>query len=80
MPAGNSGTEDLLLEKLNATLAKEDDCPLFICNFLERLDKAIDLQPILEALLATGRQIFIDFPHEYNRIQLEEMHYDIHIL
>ena len=80
MPAGNSGTEDLLLEKLNATLEKEDDCPLFICDFLERLNEAIDLQPILEALLATRRQIFIAVPHDNNMKQLEEMHYDIHIL
>ena len=78
--AGTSGTGDLLLEKLNATLAKEDDCPLFICNFLERLDEAIDLQPIWEALLATRRQIFIAVPHYYNTKQLEEMHSDIHIL
>lgn len=78
--AGTSGTGDLLLEKLNATLAKEDDCPLFICNFLERLDEAIDLQPIWEALLATGRQIFIAVPHYYNMKQLEEMPYDIYIL
>ena len=78
--AGTSGTGDLLLEKSNATLAKEDDCPLFICNFLERLDEAIDLHPIWEALLATGRQIFIAVPHYYNMKQLEEMPYDIYIL
>ncbi len=80
LPAGTSGASDLLLEKLNATLAKEDDCPLFICNFLERLDEAIDLQPIWEALLATRRQIFIAVPHYYNTKQLEEMPYDIYIL
>lgn len=80
LSAGTSGTGDLLLEKLNATLAKEDDCPLFICNFLERLDEAIDLHPIWEALLATGRQIFIAVPHYYNMKQLEEMPYDIYIL
>lgn len=80
LSAGTSGTGDLLLEKLNATLEKEDDCPLFICNFLERLDEAIDLHPIWEALLATGRQIFIAVPHYYNMKQLEEMPYDIYIL
>ena len=80
LSAGTSGTGDLLLEKLNATLAEEDDCPLFICNFLERLDEAIDLHPIWEALLATGRQIFIAVPHYYNMKQLEEMPYDIYIL
>ena len=80
LSAGTSGTGDLLVEKLNATLEKEDDCPLFICNFLERLDEAIDLHPIWEALLATGRQIFIAVPHYYNMKQLEEMPYDIYIL
>ena len=37
---GTSGASDLLLENLNATIAKKDARPLFICNFLERLDEA----------------------------------------
>jgi hypothetical protein len=76
---GTSGASDLLLENLNATIAKKDARPLFICNFLERLDEAVDLQPIFEALNATGRQVFIAVPHYY---KMEEMHHDtiIHTL
>lgn len=65
LPVGTSGASDLLLKKLEDTLKKKDDCPLFICNFLERLDEAVKLQPILEALNATGQQIFIALPHYY---------------
>ena len=49
-------------------------------NFFERLDEAVDLQPITEALNATGRQVFIAVPHYYNMKQMEEMPYDIHTL
>lgn len=76
LPAGTSGASDLLLKKLGDTLKQKDDCPLFICNFLERLDEAVDLQPIFAALRATGRQIVIALPHDYasntkhHRIQL----------
>lgn len=68
---GLSGASDLLLEKLSDTLAIEDDRPLFICNFLERLDEATDLRPIFEALLANRRQVFIAVPYYY---KLEEMY------
>ena len=76
LPAGISGASDLLLKKLEDTLKQKDDCPLFICNFLERLDEAVALQPILEALTATGRQIFIAVPHYYNITALEKMPHD----
>ena len=65
LPAGTSGASDLLLKKLEDALAPKDDCPLFICGFLERLDEAVDLQPIFKALNATGRQAFIAVPHYY---------------
>ena len=82
LPAGISGANALLLTKLSDALANEDGLPLFVCNFLERLDEAIDLRPIIEALNATGRQIFIAVPHYYEIKILEEMPYDaaIHIL
>ena len=82
LPAGTSGASDLLLKKLEDTLKQKDDCPLFVCNFLERLDEAVDLQPIFEALLATRRQIFIAVPHYYNITALEKMPHDtaIHTL
>lgn len=65
LPAGTSGASDLLLKKLADALAQKEDHPLFICNFLERLDETVKLQPILEALTATGRQVFIAVPHYY---------------
>ena len=79
LPAGTSSASELLLKKLGDTLAQKDDRPLFVFNFLERLDEAVDLQPIFKALIATGRQVFIAVPHYY---KMEEMHHDttIHIL
>lgn len=77
---GTSGVGDLLLKKLRNALAIEDDRPLFIINFLERLDEAVDLQSIFEALNATGRQVFIAVPHYYQINALEEIPYDIHTL
>ena len=65
LPTGTSGASDLLLKKLGDTLAQEEDHPLFICNFMERLDEAVDLQEVFEALNATGRQVFIVLPHYY---------------
>lgn len=82
LPAGISSASELLQEKLRDVLAQEDDRPLFIINFLERLDGAAHLQPIFEALLTTGRQAFIAVPHYYEIKTLEEMPYDtaIHTL
>jgi hypothetical protein len=76
LPAGISSASELLLEKLRDVLAQEDDRPLFVINFLERLDEAVDLQHIFEALNATGRQVFIAVPHYYEIKTLEEMPYD----
>lgn len=75
LPNGFAGVGNLLLKILRVNLAKEDDGPLFICNFLERLDEAVELRPIFEALLATGRQVFIAVPHYYEIKVLEEMPY-----
>lgn len=76
LPAGFLGAGNLLLEKLGDVLAQEDDRPLFVYNFLERLDEAVDLQHIFDALNATGQQVFIAVPHYYEIKTLEEMPYD----
>lgn len=82
LPAGFFGAGDLLLKKLRDVLAQEDDRPLFVYNFLERLDAAVDLQPVFDALNATGRQVFITVPHYYKIEKLEEKEYgaSIHTL
>ena len=56
--------------------------PVFLFNFLERLDKAVDLKTIFNMLNATDRQVFIAVPHYYEINTLEEMPYDtaIHTL
>lgn len=79
LPAGFLGAGDLLLEKLGNVLAQEDDRPLFVYNFLERLDEAVDLQPIFEALNASGRQVYIAVPHYYKIEKLEGTEYDASI-
>lgn len=76
LPAGISSASELLLKKMRDVLAQEDDRPLFIINFLERLDETVDLRPIFEALNATERQVFIALPHYYKINTLEEMPYD----
>lgn len=75
LPVGTSGASDLLLKKLEDALAPKEARPLFICNLLERLDEAVDLQPIFEALNATGRQVFIAVPHYYIIEKLEGKEY-----
>ena len=82
LPAGISGASNLLLNKLRQVPATEDDRPLFVSNFLERLDEAVDLHPVFETLNATGRQVFIALPPYYPIKQLEELPYDttIHAL
>ena len=75
LPVGTSGASDLLLKKLEDALAPKDARPLFICNLLERLDETVDLQPIFEALNATGRQVFIAVPHYYIIEKLEGKEY-----
>jgi hypothetical protein len=75
LSVGTSGASDLLLKKLEDTLAPKDARPLFICNLLERLDEAVDLQPIFEALNASGRQVFIAVPHYYKIEKLEGREY-----
>lgn len=76
-----SGEYDSILHAFYAFIenipTQKNGRPLFLCGFLERLDEAVDLRPIFEALNTTGRQVFIAVPHYY---PLEEIPYDIHIL
>ena len=78
------GESDLILNNFHLFLCcnLSDDRPLFLFNFLERLDESIDLSPIFRALAATGRQVFIAVPRSYTINTLEEMPYDatIHTL
>ena len=75
LPDGTSGAGQRLLDKLHAALACTDDRPLFVTDFLERLDEAVDPRPILAALNLTGRQAFLAVPHSYTIKTLEELPY-----
>lgn len=72
------GESDLLLKNFYLFLRcnLSDDRPLFLFNFLERLDESINLSPIFRALTATERQVFIAVPRSYTINTLEEMPYD----
>lgn len=56
----------------------EDDCsPIFIYDYFDRLDEAIDITPILDKLSSLGRQVFIavcpNYPVEklkHNEVQI----------
>ena len=65
----------LFLQEAQRCSMPGDTRPLFLSNFLERLDEAVDLQPIFEALNATGRQVFIAVPHYYKIEKLEGKEY-----
>lgn len=78
-PKACMGESDALLVGFHSFLAtQQDNRTLFLCDFLERLDESIDLNPIFDALIATGKQVFIALPHTYpiERINaLEANHY-----
>lgn len=71
------GENDLILDGFSAFIKsvsrQEKGRPLFLRNFLERLDEAVALQPIFDALRSTERQIFIVIPQYY---KLEGTTYD----
>lgn len=50
---------DSLLRFIRQATETADDRPLFITNLIDRIDEAIDLQPLFQALADTGRQVFI---------------------
>lgn len=60
---------------LQSVAGRNDDFPLLLWDFLERLDEAVDIRPILQALNATGRQVFIAVPHYYEIKTGEKMPY-----
>ena len=74
------GESDLLLHAFYAflrTVPMQDNAPpLFLCNFWERLDEGIDPRPIILALSAIGRQVFIAVPHYCEIKAWEEFPYD----
>ena len=61
----------------------EDDRPIFIYDYFDRLDEAIDIAPVLEKLSSLGRQVFIsvcgNYPSEkmkHDKVQFVNMEAD----
>ena len=48
-----------VLIKTADIFSSEDDRPIFIYDYFDRLDEAIDITPILDKLSSLGRQVFI---------------------
>lgn len=48
-----------VLVKTADTAYCEDDRPIFIYDYFDRLDEAIDITPVLDNLASLGRQVFI---------------------
>ncbi len=51
----------------------EDDRPIFIYDYFDRLDEAIDITPVLDELASLGRQVFISVCAGYPEIKHEKV-------
>ena len=51
----------------------EDDRPIFIYDYFDRLDEAIDITPVLNELASLGRQVFISVCSIYPEIKHEKV-------
>ena len=51
----------------------KDDRPIFIYDYFDRLDEAIDITPILDKLASLGRQVFIPVCSGYPEIKHEKV-------
>ena len=63
---------NVLLKKADVTPC-EDDRPIFIYDYFDRLDEAIDIMPILDRLGSLGRQVFIAVCAGYPEIKHEKV-------
>ena len=52
-------------------LSDNDDRPLFIYDFFDRLDEAIDINPLLDKLSSLGKQVFISVCANYPKQKLK---------
>lgn len=47
----------------------DDDRPIFIYDYFDRLDQAIDMTPVLDKLASLGRQVFVSVCADYPEIK-----------
>ena len=53
------------IEIAKAGTQNGDTRPIYIFNFFERLDEAIDITPFIDALASLGRQVFVGISNNY---------------
>ena len=53
------------LESVKEETAKGDKRPIYIFNFFERIDEAVDVTPFLDELASFGRQVFVSVTENY---------------
>ena len=63
---------NVLIKTANITSC-DDDRPIFIYSYFDRLDEAIDITPILDELASLGRQVFISVCPSYPEIKHEKV-------
>lgn len=60
----DTDNSNVLIKTANITSC-DDDRPIFIYDYFDRLDEAIDITPILNKLSSLGRQVFISVCSNY---------------
>ena len=53
------------LDVVKTETQKGDSRPIYIYDFFERLDKATDITPLIDALASLGRQVFVGVSNTY---------------
>ena len=53
------------LEIAKEETEKGDNRPIYIFNFFERIDEAVDVSPFLDELASLGRQVFVSVTANY---------------
>ena len=54
-------------------IPREDDRPVFIYDYFDRLDEATDITPVINKLASLGRQVFISVCSNYPEINHEKV-------
>jgi hypothetical protein len=63
---------NVLIKTANIT-SRDDDRPIFIYSYFDRLDEAFDITLILDKLASLGRQVFISVCSGYPEIKHEKV-------
>ena len=68
----DTDNSNVLIKTANIT-SRDDDRPIFIYSYFDRLDEAIDITLILDKLASLGRQVFISVCSGYPEIKHEKV-------